>query len=256
MRYRIPLLWIGFVLVVALGIVGYILTMPTNTPALPRETNRPVPTSIISTGEVPVPTAPAPTPEPTMSVSTAVPVIGITGSTPTKLYVPRLKKTVVLASKTCPVVSVDGQAMLDPDRSDFTKACYFVGKGYPYVLPSTNAPDIAVLAGHTGRTVPNAAFNIFYNWKKGVFTLKPGDEIWIQTKASGSQWLVYKATDLLTPKKYASDKKVSLMNDPKVWGTAPTPGVLITIGCLQPMDFSQHSTENIVIKWQFSRVEK
>lgn len=238
-------------LLIAMGVVGFILTSPSPPQTLPVV---PMPTSIESTSEVPAPTtttAAGPTPSPTLTPS----VVTIGGSVPTKMYVPRLKKTVLLATKLCPVVSKDGQLMLDPDRNDFTKACYFVGGAYPYVLPGTNAADIAVLAGHTSHQKSTAAFNIFYDWKKGVFTLKPGDEVWVQTKKSGSRWLVYKATDLLTPKKYAASNKVSLLNDPKVWGTAPTPGVLLTIGCLQSKNIGQPSSENIVIKWKFDRVE-
>lgn len=258
-QHRTAVLWISFVLIMAFGVVGFILTSPK--PIQP-ELVIPPP---ISTGETVEPISPPvvpstdPSPEPSASAkpSTLSPAtITIGGSTPTKLYVPRLKKTVVLATTPCPVVSKNGQAMIDPDRDDFTKACYFTRKGYPYVLPGTAAPDLAVMAGHTSHQKSNAAFNIFYNWKKGVFTLKKGDEVWIQTKKSGSRWLVYKATDLLTPKKYAAGNTVSLMNDAKVWGTAPTPGVLITIGCLQPKDFNELSSENIVIKWQFDRVEE
>ncbi|MBC7764724.1 hypothetical protein H7Y29_03325 [Microbacteriaceae bacterium] len=252
MQHRTLKLWIGFVLLLAVCVVGFVLTQPDSqqTP-----TDSPAPTVLVEPSEAMPEPSSTPSKEPTPSTSATSSAVQIAGSAPTKIYVPRLKKTVILATRTCPVVLKDGQAMLDPDRNDFTKACYFVGGTYPYVLPSTNAKDIAVLAGHTSHQSSNAAFNIFYNWKKGVFTLKPGDEIWVQTKKSGSRWLVYKATDLLTPKKYAAGNKVSLMNDPKVWGTVPTPGVLITIGCLQPKDISQHSSENIVIKWKFDRVE-
>ncbi len=247
MRYRTPILWIGLLLVIVAVGVSYILSLSDATQATP----------VVSSSSTPAMTEPTATPPrtPTEQPPITTPVT-IGGSAPTKLYVPRLKKTVEFSTKTCPVVSVDGQAMLDPDRNDFTKSCYFVDKEYPYVLPSTNAPDLAVFAGHTSRGRPSAAFNIFYDWKKGEFTLKPGDEIWVQTKMSGSRWLVYRSTDLLTPKKYAAGSTVSLMNDPRVWGTAPTPGVLVTIGCLQPKDPDLRSQENIVIKWKFDRVEE
>lgn len=253
------MLWIGLLLVIVLARVGYILTLPQTTE--PQSVATVSPTSATTTDVAPVPTStptPTLTPRESATIQPSVPpvMVKIDGGIPTQLYVPRLSKTIVFDTKTCPVVSVDGQAMLDPDRDDFTKSCYFVNKAYPYVLPSTDAPDLAVFAGHTSRNRENAAFNIFYDWQKREFTLKSGDEVWVKTKTSGPRWLVYKATDFLTPEKYAAGNKVSLMNDPRVWGTAPTPGVLVTIGCLQPKDTTQRSRENIVIKWTFDRVEE
>ena len=181
----------------------------------------------------------------------------ISGSAPTQIYLPRLGVTIDISdvAPVCPVTTINGEPMLDPDRSNYTKACYFVDRRYPYALPGTNALDLAVLAGHTSRQFPSA-FNVFYDWQNAQFTVRKGDELWLKTAESGGSWLVYTATDLLTPKKYAASGSVSLMDDPSVWGTAPTPGVLLTIGCLQPQDLGQRSSKNFVIKWRFTRVVK
>ena len=45
-----------------------------------------------------------------------------------------------------------------------------------------------------------------------------------------------------------------LANDTSVWGTAPIPGRLLTIGCLQPTDLSQASTRNVVVAWDLGAV--
>jgi hypothetical protein len=194
------------------------------------------------------------TPEPTVDPTTKKAVV-IKDSKPVELYFPRLKKHVLLDGKICPVTyDENGKPMLDPDRSDYTKACYFVSPDYASELPGTNAPDVSIFAGHTWRNGA-AAFNILYDWKKGQFLVRAGDEVWVKTIASGKRWLVYKATDTLKTAKYAAKGKVTLMNDPAVWGTKPTPGVLITVGCLQPKNTNLHSSENIVIKWKFARVQ-
>jgi hypothetical protein len=63
-----------------------------------------------------------------------------------------------------------------------------------------------MIVGHTWRAKPTwrksveyAAFNALYNWETGDYTLKPGAEIWIRTKASGKRWLVYRVTGFSQP---------------------------------------------------------
>lgn len=255
MRRRISLA-IGVFLVVILTGAAFVLSNPQLIHPVQRQTpstSLPVPTDT-ATGDEQAPTS---VPTPTLTVipspTTQGPVIA--ASQPTTLYIPRLKKTIRLSDKVCPTSIVNGETMLDPDRKDYTKGCYFISKDYPYSLPGTDAPDLAVFAGHTARTIPSAAFNVFYNWQKGKFTVAKGDELWVKTVKSGKRWLVYAATDLMTPRKYAAKGKVSLMNDPAIWGAAPTPGVAITIGCRQSPTPGVPSSENIVIKWRFSRVE-
>jgi hypothetical protein len=244
---RRSLLTMGALVILLLAVVVYVMTTP-------NDIKPPVVLPVTTSSVPPTTQSPTTSPAPTPSVTTSTRLV-IDGSAPTELYIPRLKKTIDLSKAVCPLSTVNGEVMLDPDRNDFTKACYFVNKEYPYSLPGTDAPDIAVLAGHTSRLLPSASFNVFYDWRKAQFTVRKDDELWGKTAKSGKHWLVYKAADLLTPKKYAASGSVSLMNDPAVWGTAPTPGVLVTIGCLQPKEAGKHSSENIAIKWQFSRVE-
>ncbi len=182
------------------------------------------------------------TPSAAVPVSSA-PVATIAGARPVQLRVPRLGVTIEVAAKPCPVV----KGVLDPDRSRMMVACYYVAPDRPYTLPGTATSDLSVLAGHTWRG-GDAAFNALFDWKRQAFTVTLGDELWVRTEASGQSWLVYRAIALHTPRKDA------LADDPEVWGTAPLPGRLLTIGCVQPTDLSATSSSNAVVAWQFSGV--
>lgn len=181
-----------------------------------------------------VTSSPTPSPSPTSPPAVAP-------STPLALYVPRIDVTVPLDTDPCPVVD----DMLDPDRDRLDEACYYVAPDKPYSLPGTDAPDIAVFAGHTSRKV-DAAFNWLYDWTGQKFSVELGDELWVRTEASGSTWLVYTAESLHTPNKLGG-----LAEDTTIWGTEPVPGRLLTIGCLQPLDRNLPSSENVVVVWTY-----
>lgn len=193
-----------------------------------------------------IPLIPSTTSQPSETPVTTVKKQFVAQSRPVEIYWPSLNVRRQIAEEVCPVA---GQPpMIDPDRSKLMEACYLVGSKYVYELPGSEARDVVVLAGHTSRK-RDTAFNPLYDWRNGRFTIALGQEMWVRTVASGDQWLVYRAVSTYTPGKYGG-----LMNDKEIWGSAPTPGVALTIGCAQPSDLSAHSSENIVIKWQFSGV--
>ena len=51
-----------------------------------------------------------------------------------------------------------------------------------------------------------------------------------------------------------NDYPGGLAQDTSIWGTGPVPGRLLTIGCLQPLDRTQRSSQNVVVVWSFDRV--
>ena len=185
------------------------------------------------------PSSPAASPSPTPT-----PAPNIAPSRPLEILLPKAGARIQIATDVCPVV--DG--MLDPDRRDYMVACYYVAPDKPYSEPGSEAPDIAVLAGHTWRDGP-AAFNVLYDWASQAFTVAEGDEIWVRTEASGTHWLVYRAVSFHTPAKYGG-----LAADTNIWGEGPVPGRLLTIGCQQQVQEGVHSTNNIVVVWTYDRV--
>lgn len=50
------------------------------------------------------------------------------------------------------------------------------------------------------------------------------------------------------------NEPAGLAQDSSIWGTGPVPGRLLTIGCLQPADRTQRSSQNVVVVWSFDRV--
>ena len=199
-----------------------------------------------------------PTPVPTLSSpSTATPSatpapVVIKQSQPVEVYIPSIDIRREVHAKACPIV--DGK--IDPDRSDYMVACAMTGENLASELPGTASSNTTMIVGHTWRAKPTwrksveyAAFNALYNWETGDYTLKPGAEIWIRTKASGKRWLVYRVTGFSQPTK-------TVGND-DLWDFAdkPQPNTLKLVGCQQPSDYDVHSTNNIVVKATFSRVE-
>ena len=71
-----------------------------------------------------------------------------------------------------------------------------------------------------------------------------GDVMYLRTERSGDWWLKYEVTDLHDP------EKTALAADPEVWGTQPTPGRLLTITCVQPINPYEDSVRNAVIGWR------
>jgi uncharacterized protein (UPF0254 family) len=80
--------------------------------------------------------------------------------------------------------------------------------------------------------------------------------MWVQTKASGNDWLVYKAEQFFTPLKHAGSKGETLAESSDIWGTKAQPNVIVTVGCLQQKVAGVRSIKNIAIKWRFDRVEE
>lgn len=169
--------------------------------------------------------------------------VAVPAGRPLMLYFPKLKTSVRLDDKSCPQ-NEDG--LFDPDRTNLMAACYVHNPSYVYEFPGTNAKDVAVFYGHTWRE-GEAAFNLLYDWERQRFNFQRGDEVWVRTVTSGKQWLVYRAENFFTPFKHG---RTSLVNDETIWGAAPMPGKLITVGCLQPLS----SNRNVVIRWQFAGV--
>jgi len=179
---------------------------------------------------------------------------------PQEMRIPAIGLTVQVAADPCPLV--DG--MITPDIDTPEEACTLVVEGKPYALPSTGAPDLAAIAGHTWArngadwqgNIGTAAFNALYDWDEPDphFTVHAGDEIWIRTSTSGANWLVYRAADFFRPLKYG-DGPDSLSGSTDIWGTGAQPGRLLTIGCLRESDDPEgRSQRNIVVAWAFDRV--
>lgn len=133
------------------------------------------------------------------------------------------------------------------DPSTLSEACVYTAEDRPYSLPGTNAPDIVVVAGHAAAGVP-AVFDKLYDPGNGRHTVTIGDALYVRTEASGDRWLKYQATDLHEP------EKTALSQSQDIWGTAPMPGRLLTITCIQPANPFAPSVKNAVVGWQFQGV--
>ncbi len=131
---------------------------------------------------------------------------------------------------------------INPETMDL--ACTYTAKDKPYSLPGTNAPDIVVIAGHTGAGV-SAVFNKLYDGASNRHTVHVGDKLYIRTASSGDNWLVYAATDLHDP------NKEGLSSDSSIWGEGAMPGRLLTISCIQPANPLQAAVKNAVIGWKY-----
>ena len=131
-----------------------------------------------------------------------------------------------------------------PDPLHMMDVCFYTADDKPYVLPSTDQEDVAVMAGHAGARVPGV-FDDVFDSVAGEFAVKPGDELRVRTVESGDKWLVYEATDFHSP------TKEELAVDDEMWGEEPTPGRLLLLTCLQPADFDQPALHNAVVGYQF-----
>jgi len=178
-------------------------------------------------------TAPAPI-APPASTSIAV-------SRPVELAVPSIGLKAGVDKRDC---HVNGDAL---DPSSLREACAYTAPDRPYSLPGSSAPDVVVIAGHTGAGV-SAGFNSLYDGRAKRHNVSLGDVLYVRTEASGSDWLAYTATDLHEP------KKDGLAASKEIWGEGPTPGRLLTISCIQPANPLADSVQNAVVGWQFSRV--
>lgn len=166
----------------------------------------------------------------------------IEASMPVEISMPGLGLSEPVVDELCPMTAygVDPVQLMD--------VCFYTADDKPYVLPSTDQEDVAVLAGHAN-TQPPGVFDDVYDSVKQEFNVKLGDELRVRTEASGSKWLVYKATDFHTP------MKVDLAVDDDVWGTEPMPGRLVLLTCLRASTRNEPVLHNAVVGYQFDRVE-
>ena len=133
------------------------------------------------------------------------------------------------------------------DPSTLSEACVYTAEDRPYSLPGTNAQDIVVVAGHAAAGVP-AIFDKLYDPGNERHTVNIGDALYVRTEESGDRWLKYQATDLHEP------EKTALSQSADIWGTAPMPGRLLTLTCIQPANPFAPSVKNAVVGWQFQGV--
>lgn len=166
----------------------------------------------------------------------------IAASMPTEISLPGLGIVEPVVQELCPMTDrgLDPLHMMD--------VCFYTADDKPYVLPSTDQEDVAVLAGHANTRIPGV-FDDVYDSVNGEFAVKLGDELRVRTEASGSKWLVYKATDFHSP------TKEDLAVDDAVWGTEPTPGRLLLLTCLRAVEPDAPALHNAVVGYQFDRVE-
>lgn len=162
-------------------------------------------------------------------------------SMPVEISMPDLGITQVVDDDLCRMTAqgIDPVGMMD--------VCFYTAADRPFVLPSTDQEDVAVMAGHAGSYTPGI-FDDVYDAENDTFAVDEGDELRVRTEASGDKWLVYKAADFHTP------SKRDLAVDDDIWGTEPTPGRLLLLTCLQPADFSLPALDNAVVGYQFSHV--
>lgn len=158
-----------------------------------------------------------------------------------EMYIPSVELVAGFEPDSCRV----REGAIDPATLD--KACTYTAEDRPYTLPGTNTDDITVIAGHSGAGV-SAVFDSLYDGPASQHTVKVGDRMYLRTEASGSQWLVYRVTDLHEP------KKEGLAHDPAIWGEGPMPGRLLTISCIQPANPLASAVQNAVIGWQYEGV--
>ena len=130
------------------------------------------------------------------------------------------------------------------DPKSMNEACTYTAENRPYSLPGTNAPDLTVIAGHTGAGVPGV-FNNLYDGTADQHTVAEDAKLYIRTEASGDTWLTYTATDFHDPSKDMLDQ------DSAVWGDGPMPGRLLTISCIQPPNPLEAAVRNSVVGWQY-----
>ena len=186
---------------------------------------------------------------PTTAPSTKA--VKIDSSVPVRLRFPSIKDGGKVV--TVPVATrcnwVDGS--IDPDRTKMEAACYATKRAKPYVLPGTQAKDVAVIAGHTMKQVKGdkrqIAFNPLRQWTRDRVMLRSGDAVELYTKASQkvakSCRLVYQVD------KYWEIDKGRLAGADEVWGKKPMPNTLLLIGCKQRQ--GGPSLENIVWRAKF-----
>lgn len=158
-----------------------------------------------------------------------------------ELYIPHLQLHAEFEPSNCRVLN----GSINPKTMD--KACTYTADDKPYSLPGTDAPDISVIAGHTGAGV-SAVFNDLYDGSAMEHKVTIGDKLYLRTKNSGDDWLVYEATDLHAP------DKTGLADDASVWGDGPMPGRLLTISCIQPANLLEAAVKNAVVGWQYRGV--
>lgn len=155
-----------------------------------------------------------------------------------ELYIPAIDLTAAFEDGNCRVK--DGA--INPATQD--KACTYTAEDRPYSLPGASAPDLTVIAGHTGAGV-SAVFNKLYDGTHDVHNVHVGDKLFLRTENSGGAWLVYTAKDI------HSLQKEDLADDSEVWGTGAMPGRLLTISCIQPANLLEASVRNAVVGWQY-----
>ncbi len=207
-----------------------ITTAPNSTP--PTATTSPEPT----------PVTPSPTEVATIPTVTK-PVIK--PSPPTRLYQPDTGLDMVVLelppeSRNPVTPPTYMEAYWNPDPLPELDATEFA--------PGTDAVDLTSISAHTGTSRPDIGFNPLYDWQAGKFAVELGDEVWLQTKASGEQWLVYRLVkQLVIPKN-------QLANSSEAWGDTAKPNHLLLIGCRQ-IAVGTRSTDNFVLDFVFDRVD-
>ncbi|MCB4207205.1 hypothetical protein [Arthrobacter sp. UM1] len=179
----------------------------------------------------------------------------IPSSAPLELAWPRLEASpatreharVVVRDETCPL---NAEGAIWPRLDAVDEACPYTRAGSSWTLPGSHAAGMSLIAGHTSQE-GFAAFDGLYDWRSQSFALRRGDEMRVRTKASGTRWLVYRATGFMTPRRAGSGSLAALSQE---WSRSPKAGRLFTVGCLQPSQNGAEPVQNIVIAWDFERV--
>lgn len=234
-----------------------VLYHPSVTPVLAPEPTRLAPPAQMSPTVSPTTAVTASTSAaPSASLTKSLPTLGIdvAQSRPVAFKVPVVGLDIKVSTASCPI---DKDGVVRPDYQN--QACIDMRSSKPYQLPGSSSTDLTALFGHTCQTCVGAvAFNPLYDWHTSQFTVKQGDLAYIQTEASGGDWLAYEAVVFATPDKAIPSANTtakpdlgSLAYSEAVWGTAPRPNWLVTVGCQQSATVGGKSVNNIAIGWKF-----
>jgi hypothetical protein len=154
-----------------------------------------------------------------------------------QVYIPNPSPDLVVSTTVQPLSGC--RSVIDPPRN---------GPGFggvfgctDFAQPGTASPSLAVLAGHSSRTL-DTVFNRLYVQGAGL----QGQTVYLRTEDSGSHWLAYRVDRTYTP------DQAQLPYLTSVWGGdgSSTSGRLVLVTCEQT-DKSATATANYVAVAQY-----
>jgi hypothetical protein len=154
-----------------------------------------------------------------------------------QIYIPNQNRDLVISTSVQPLGGC--RSVIDPPRS---------GPGWggvfgcsDFAQPGTSSPSLAVLAGHSSRSL-DTVFNRLYPQGSGL----EGQMVYLRTEDSGDRWLAYRIDRTYTP------DQSQLPYLTAVWGGdgSSTAGRLVLVTC-QQTETSVTATANYVAVAQY-----